>query len=48
MNRFRTHKPMSMIRYALNAAKAVWRERAFVCLDHEGTPVMGREEGGVG
>ena len=48
MNRFRIHKPMSMIRYALNVPKAIWRKTAFVCLDHEGTPVMGRKEGGVG
>ena len=48
MNRLEPNRTAPMIRYALEAHKAIWRKTAFVCLDHEGMPVMGTEEASVG
>lgn len=48
MNRLEPNRTVPMIRYALDVNKAIWRKTAFVCLDHEGMPVMGYEEASVG
>ena len=34
--------------YEAQMRKAIWRKTAFVCLRHEGSPVMGRQEESFG